>query len=102
MQVIGDIFMPEWTEEKAASVSQQGAWRALYASLKRYEDGHIQNGREFALLLKERLLGLGGAPCAELESRARLEYQLLYGNFQHRDQAYDRRTQHGVRQDNPR
>jgi predicted secreted Zn-dependent protease len=101
VHVEGDILMPEWIEEKSATEREQGIWRNMYARLKRHEDGHVQHGREFALLLKERLLGLGKVPCDELESRARQEYQLLYGNLQNRDKEYDRRTEHGLRQDNP-
>ena len=101
VRVAGEILMPQWVEEGAASAAEQHAWRTSYTGLKRHEDGHIQHGREFALLLKERLLGMGTVPCAELESRARQEYQLLYGNLENRDKEYDRRTNHGLRQDNP-
>jgi predicted secreted Zn-dependent protease len=102
VQVTGDILMPTWQQEKAGSSDDQQAWRRMYADLKRHEDGHVQHGREFAMLLKERLLGIGTVRCAELESRARQEYSLLYGNLQARDKEYDRRTEHGLRQDNPK
>lgn len=102
VHVVGDILMPDWAEEKQASAEEQSEWRAMYAALKRHEDGHIQHGREFALLLKERLLGIGTAPCAQLESRAKQEYTQLHENLQRRDAEYDRRTDHGLRQDNPR
>ncbi len=101
VRVIGDIQMPQWVEEKNASAADQAEWRRMYAVLKRHEDGHIQHGREFGLLLKERLLGIGTVPCAELATRAQQEYTALYANLNKRDAEYDRRTDHGVRQDNP-
>jgi predicted secreted Zn-dependent protease len=102
LRVQGDILMPDWVEERQATTQEQGAWRTMYASLKRHEDGHVQHGREFALLLKERLLGIGSVPCAELAERAGREYQMLYANLRKRDEDYDFRTEHGLRQDNPR
>lgn len=65
-----------------------------------HEDGHIQHGKEFAILLKERLLGLGVVPCAELDARADQTHNTLYSNLQARDAEYDRRTSHGLRQHN--
>jgi predicted secreted Zn-dependent protease len=101
LKVIGDILMPSWSDEGGASPADQAAWRNMYAILKRHEDGHTQNGREFALLLKERLMGMGVLPCAALQSRVEQEYRRLYANLRDRDNEYDRRTDHGRRQDNP-
>lgn len=101
IRMTGRILMPEWTDEKSTVDIQQYRWRQMYSGLKRHEDGHIQNGREFAILLKQRLLGMGTVPCAELDERARREYELLSANLRDRDREYDRRTQHGLRQDNP-
>lgn len=102
VKVKSSILMPNWIEEKNATPADQAAWRTLYGNLKRHEDGHIQHGREFGLLLKERLLGMGTVPCAELQIRAQTEYQRLAENLRRRDEEYDRRTEHGLRQDNPR
>lgn len=101
IRVIGDILMPQWNQEHQAPLKDQQWWRSMYTGLKRHEDGHVQHGREFGMLLKERLLGLGHLPCETVESRAQQEFQLLYGNLNQRDNEYDRRTDHGRRQDNP-
>lgn len=101
IRMVGDILMPQWIEEQSVADIQRSWWQQMYAGLKRHEDGHIQNGREFAVLLKQRLLGLGTVPCAELDDRARREYELLATNLRDRDREYDRRTQHGLRQDSP-
>ncbi|MBI5912038.1 MAG: DUF922 domain-containing protein [Betaproteobacteria bacterium] len=67
-------------------------------ALKRHEDGHIQHGRELALLVKERLMGLGVVPCDQMQALAEGEFQRLYGNLKARDQEYDARTNHGATQ----
>jgi predicted secreted Zn-dependent protease len=97
VRVDGEILMPQWSEEKSASSPDQASWRTMYSQLKRHEDGHIQHGREFALLLKERLMGIGAVPCEQMQSHAQREYQQLYENLKNRDQEYDRRTDHGLR-----
>lgn len=102
VRVQGKITMPRWVNEAEATQAEQTEWRRMYADLKRHEDGHIQHGREFALLLKERLLGMAAGPCGELAARASGERQRLLANLQQRDAEYDRRTDHGLRQDNPR
>jgi predicted secreted Zn-dependent protease len=101
VQVVGEIEMPQWQEEKSATVTEQELWRKMYSSLQVHEEGHIQNGREFAMLLKERLLGLGDVSCGELDMRAQKENAILYENLRRRDEEYDRRTDHGKRQNNP-
>ncbi len=102
VRVRGKITMPRWVDEPQATLAEQTEWRRMYADLKRHEDGHIQHGREFALLLRERLLGMGTQACDGLEARARQEYHRLHENLKRRDADYDRRTDHGLRQDNPR
>ena len=97
IRIESEIMMPEWQEEKNASMSDQASWRAMYSQLNRHEDGHVQHGREFAILLKERLLGIGAVPCGQLQTRTQQEYQLLYDNLKNRDAEYDRRTDHGLR-----
>lgn len=96
VQVIGDILTPEWFEERQAA--PQAAWRAAYARLKIHEDGQVQHGREFALLLKEQILGLGRMPCSDLDARVQREYESLLANQRQRDAEYDQRTSHGLRQ----
>lgn len=101
ISVVGDILMPEWKQEREAPQGEQLRWRTMYGDLKRHEDGHVQHGREFGMLLKERLLGLGTMACHHIDAKAQQEYGLLYGNLNNRDKEYDRRTNHGLRQDNP-
>lgn len=98
VKVDGEILMPKWADETAAPLELQQRWTTYYAALKRHEDGHIQHGRELALLVKERLLGLGVVPCDQVQALAAGEFQRLSGNLKARDQEYDARTQHGATQ----
>ncbi|MBP7453143.1 MAG: DUF922 domain-containing protein [Ottowia sp.] len=40
-------------------------------------------------------------PCDELQARTKRIFDPLLASLRARDQAYDRRTEHGIRQDNP-
>jgi predicted secreted Zn-dependent protease len=98
VKIAGVILMPRWTDEPSASPDLQRRWTDYYAALKLHEDGHIQNGRELALLVKERLMGLGAVPCDQTKALAEAEFQRLYGNLKTRDREYDARTNHGATQ----
>ncbi len=97
-QVKGEILMPRWVDEASASVELQRRWSNFYSALKTHEDGHIQHGRELALLVKERLMGIGWTSCNDLASLARREFDKVYNNLKARDQEYDTRTEHGITQ----
>jgi predicted secreted Zn-dependent protease len=90
--------MPRWINEPSAPQALQRRWSHYYAALKKHEDGHIQHGREFAILMKERLMGIGVVPCDQMQALAQSEYQRLYSNLKTRDQEYDARTNHGASQ----
>lgn len=98
MTVSGEILMPRWVDEAAAPPDLQRRWRDRYAALLRHEEGHIQHGRELALLVKERLMGLGVVPCDNLKALAQREFERLYENLKTRDREYDARTDHGRNQ----
>lgn len=96
--VKGQILMPKWETAADASPADQQAWQTMYGTLLRHEEGHIQNGRDFALLFRERLVGIANVPCDSIKGHAEAIYRTLYKNLQDRDAEYDRRTQHGVRE----
>ncbi|MDH4215816.1 MAG: DUF922 domain-containing protein [Gallionella sp.] len=98
VKVSGEILMPRWTDEPSATLELQRRWSDHYAALKRHEDGHVQHGRELALMVKERLMGLGALPCDQIRALAQEEFQRLYDNLKGRDQEYDIRTNHGATQ----
>jgi predicted secreted Zn-dependent protease len=98
VNISGKILMPRWADESSAPAGLRQRWSDYYMALKRHEDGHIQHGRELALLVKEKLLGLGAVPCNQVQALAQGEFDRLYGNLKTRDQEYDARTNHGANQ----
>lgn len=98
VRIAGEILMPHWVDQAKAPAQLQRQWDQYYAALKTHEDGHIQHGRELALLVKERLLGLSAAPCDQMQALAQGEFDRLYGNLRTRDKEYDARTNHGETQ----
>ena len=98
LTVTGEILMPRWEDKSTASADLQQRWARYYDALKLHEDGHIQNGRELALLVRERLMSLGTLPCERLPGIAEGEYQRVYSNLKSRDKEYDDRTNHGATQ----
>ena len=98
VKISGEILMPRWADERSAPQALQRRWSDYYAALKLHEDGHIQHGRELALLVKESLMGLGAVPCNQIQALAQAEFQRVYGNLKTRDQEYDARTNHGATQ----
>ncbi len=98
VKVSGQILMPRWADEAAAPPDLQRRWSAYYAALKQHEDGHVQHGRELALLVKERLLGLGALPCDQVKPVSDGEFKRLSDNLKARDKEYDARTNHGATQ----
>lgn len=98
LRVSGEILMPRWVDAASAPADIQRHWSDYYAALQQHEDGHIQHGRELAILVRQRLMGLGAVPCETLPALAQREYDRLYGNLKTRDQEYDARTNHGATQ----
>ena len=100
--IAGQFLMPEWAERSSARTQDFNAWEAMYAILKTHENGHVKHGEEFAVLLREKLLGIGPQPCEKLQSIANQTSAQLSENLKQRDADYDYRTEHGLRQFNPR
>ena len=96
VKIIGEILMPRWVDEPKASLEMQRQWAESYNKLKRHEDGHVNHGRELALLVKEKLMGLGIVACDKLQTQAQQSYEQLFQNLSKRDQEYDARTNHGL------
>ncbi len=96
-----NILMPDWIEQRQAAIRDQNEWDHMYSVLKTHEDGHTTHGREFAILLKQRLLGIGPKPCDQLQKIAENTQTSLQAVLGRRDEEYDRMTEHGLRQFNP-
>ena len=98
LSVKGEILMPEWTDEDAASPTLRQRWQEYYAALQQHEEGHVQLGNELAVLVQEKFLGYGDMACGQAKAIAQSEFDRLYNNTKNRDKEYDQRTQHGATQ----
>jgi hypothetical protein len=96
IRVRGQILMPKWETLAEAPPADQAQWNAMYSQLLRDEEGHVQHGREFALLLREKLLGIGTVPCNTIPAATDRVFRTLHKNLEAREVEYDRRTQHGL------
>jgi predicted secreted Zn-dependent protease len=96
--VRGEVLMPKWVDEAQAPPDLQYRWQNYYSALKRHEEGHVQNGTELALLVREKFLGLGTFACSQAPSIAQKEFDQIYSFHKERDKKYDERTEHGATQ----
>jgi predicted secreted Zn-dependent protease len=94
----GEILMPKWLDQSRASADLQYRWQNYYSALKQHEEGHIQNGMELALLVREKILGLGSFECSQAATLAQRKFDQIYSFHKDRDKKYDERTQHGATQ----
>lgn len=93
------IHLPRWRPKGRRPEELGRRWDTMLAALTRHEEGHRDNAIWAALGLHRRLSSLGLAPdCLALERIAQRERFKMELRFAQRDQAYDRRTDHGVRQ----
>jgi hypothetical protein len=100
INVSGEIQMPEWVEKGRAPRQDQSWWNEGQRQLQIHEDGHIQHGKDFAILLREQLLGLSSPDCKILDQIASAALYRLEANLRKLDEDYDRLTMHGPRQFN--
>jgi predicted secreted Zn-dependent protease len=93
------IHLPRWRPKGRRPEELGRRWETMLAALTRHEEGHRDNAVWAALGLQRRLSSLGLAPdCLVLERTAQRERFKMELRYAQRDQAYDRRTDHGVRQ----
>jgi predicted secreted Zn-dependent protease len=94
------IYLPSWQPPEGRFPKALGErWDAMLAALTRHEEGHRDNALWAARGLHRQLLALGeDLNCLELQRAAQRERFKAEVRYRQRDQAYDRRTDHGVRQ----
>jgi predicted secreted Zn-dependent protease len=95
----GEILMPRWVDAASAPKHMQARWDGIYAKLRRHEDGHIANGQEFLVRVRAALLALPSYPCESLELESQKIYAALLAVYIEKDKAFDRRTNHGEREE---
>ncbi len=94
------IHLPRWRPEGRRPVGLGKRWDTMLEALTRHEEGHRDNALWAAHGLHRRLLELAepGQDCLALHRAAQRERFKAEVRYRQRDQAYDRRTDHGVRQ----
>ncbi|MCX7034330.1 MAG: DUF922 domain-containing protein [Arenimonas sp.] len=93
------IDLPEWQPSGTTRPELRARWAQMISALTRHEEGHRDNAIWAAKELHERLSQLGeGADCDALGKLAQREMFRVKLRFNLREQAYDRRTGHGVSQ----
>lgn len=91
--------LPAWRPAGVTRRELRARWERMAAALTQHEEGHRDNAIRAARELHERLSALGEGPdCAALGKQAQREMFRVKLRFDLREQAYDRRTGHGVGQ----
>lgn len=91
--------LPAWRPAGTTRRDLRARWQRMITALTLHEEGHRDNAAWAAHELYRRLARLGPASdCDALGKQARREMFRVKLRFQLREQAYDRRTGHGVSQ----
>lgn len=91
--------LPAWRPSGVTRRELRARWERMITALTLHEEGHRDNAVRAARELHQRLSRLGGGDsCAALDKQAQREIFRVKLRFQLREQAYDRRTGHGVGQ----
>jgi predicted secreted Zn-dependent protease len=97
--VTSTLRMPEWVDRAKASAELQEKWAAFYRALLVHEAGHRDNGIRAANELARRIRGLGRLyECRTLNANIGTLGEQVIAEYNRADRAYDRGTEHGVRQ----
>lgn len=99
VQVDLTMDLPVWRPAGTTRRELRARWQRMITALTLHEEGHRDNAVRAAHELHRRLAGLGVASdCDALGKQAQREMFRVKLRFNLREQAYDRRTGHGVGQ----
>jgi predicted secreted Zn-dependent protease len=91
-----DITFPRWTHRQNAPADLIAHWDHYEAALRAHEEGHVENGREFADVTVVELAKVPpAADCATVDERVHARFSTLLKQYNQRDLDYDERTRHG-------
>lgn len=93
-----EIVLPRLVAPRRASRDMKERWTKMIDGLTRHEEGHRDNAVRAGRELLERLKALPPTPCRDLRRAADRVHDNVVNRMQLRDQIYDQRTEHGVRQ----
>lgn len=93
------LDLPAWRPSGTTRRELRDKWARMLSALTRHEEGHRDNAVWAAREIHSRLAALGeGSDCDALGKLAQQEMFRVKLRFNLREQAYDRRTGHGVEQ----
>lgn len=93
------LDLPVWRPAGVTRRELRARWERMISALTRHEEGHRDNAVRAARELHQRLSALGEhQDCEALGKQAQREMFRVKLRFDLREQAYDRRTGHGVSQ----
>jgi predicted secreted Zn-dependent protease len=92
------VRLPRWDPPDDADEELVSAWRAFVDALREHEYGHRDIGARAARDILRRLRSLRRDRCDGMEERANTLAHRILDRYREREEAYDRRTNHGERQ----
>lgn len=92
------VRLPRWDPPDDADPRLVADWRAYVAALREHEYGHRDIGARAARDILHRLRSLRLDRCDGMEERANTLAHRILDRYREREDAYDRRTNHGERQ----
>jgi predicted secreted Zn-dependent protease len=98
VQVEVNIRLPRWTIKQGATKEARAYWQKMIAGLTLHEKGHRDNAVGAGRELQRRLNGLEGNDCKSLKREAERINERVMLRLRFREQLYDERTQHGIKQ----
>jgi predicted secreted Zn-dependent protease len=93
-----EIVLPRLVAGGSLGRDADARWDEMIKALGAHEDGHRDNVVRAAHELGDRLRGLEGTDCRKLKREAQRIHDAVVTRMQIRDQRYDERTAHGIRQ----
>ncbi len=91
IELTAKILLPDWTGLKNATLVEQKEWNRMLGCLKTHEEGHWKIAKNWAPILKKRMLG-------QHKSRRTRIYRRWKGDTKRAQRQYDKRTQRGKTQ----
>lgn len=100
--VTNNNHMPVWPYYEKADLESKRSWNRFYEDAVIHENGHRAIAREFTVILREKLTGIGPKPCELLDQWFAALQGQAWKQLRERQEAYDRQTNHGQTQNGRR
>lgn len=92
------VTLPEWRDRGSAELDLVSRWLRDLSAMEEHEQGHVRRARRAGRRVHRALRELDPAPCALLRDRADAAVDEVLRAEREAQDAYDARTQHGMKQ----